>query len=415
MKKFTCLFAVLFLLAAFTSAYSEDVSLQNEKKIAVLPFSNLMKDASLDWLSGGISSTITTKLGNVKGIVLVERSQIEAAVKELSFQSSGFVDEKMAKEMGKMLGVDVITVGEFQKAGDTLRITARFVDVQSGKIISTSDATGNFDGIFKLQDDIAFSLLKSLGIEATANVTSQIKTNSTESLTALQWFEKGYKTQGTSDCDKAIEYYTKAIEVDNAYFLPYLQRGTCYYNNKKDYDTALKDFSKAMELHPQKDTERVRALANRGSAFAAKDKCDAAIKDFNEAIEINPGYAFAYLKRGDCYQNYKKDYESAIKDYSKALELFPQTDTQKAIAFYNRGLAFQTKEEWESAIEDYNKAIEINPKYFSAYFNRGSCYYFGKGKRKDFKDQCIADWKKAADLGSSQARKALKDHFGINY
>lgn len=40
--------------------------------VAVMPFENVNKDTSLDWLSMGISETITNDLLAIKGLALVE-------------------------------------------------------------------------------------------------------------------------------------------------------------------------------------------------------------------------------------------------------------------------------------------------------------------------------------------------------
>lgn len=362
MKKVIIIFVTYFLI------YSCAVFAQSQKKIAVLPFANLMKDDSLEWLTGGISSTITTKLGNVKGLYLVERSQIENALKELSFQGSGFVDEKTAKDVGKLLGVDVIVVGEFQKAGNTLRITARFVEVQTGKIISPADATGKFDDIFKLQDDIAFALLKSLGVDTSSGeIVKQITNNPTENFTAFEWSQKGYDAMQAKNYDKAMEYFGKSIEADNNYAYPYSQRGICYYY-KQNYSLSLADYSKAIELNSSDAT----TFNNRGLTYYQLGDYGSAISDYTQAIKLNPQYASAYYNRGYCY-NEKKLYDETISDYTKA--------------------------------------IELNPQDSGAYYNRGIAYYWGKG----YKDQCIEDWKKAADLGHPDAKINLKKYFEVDY
>ena len=41
-----------------------------------------------------------------------------------------------------------------------------------------------------------------------------------------------------------------------------------------------------------------------------------------------------------------------------------------AVAYFNRGIAYQAKGERDRAIADYDKAIALNPKYANAYYNR---------------------------------------------
>jgi tetratricopeptide (TPR) repeat protein len=60
-----------------------------------------------------------------------------------------------------------------------------------------------------------------------------------------------------------------------------------------------------------------------------------------------------------------KEYEKAIEDYNKAIELDPKF----AIAYTNRGVAYDKLKEHEKAIEDFNKAIELDPKNVAMYLN----------------------------------------------
>ena len=57
-----------------------------------------------------------------------------------------------------------------------------------------------------------------------------------------------------------------------------------------------------------------------------------AIADYTKAIELNPNYANAYYNRGISKHNLK-DYNGAISDYNKAIEI----DPNYANAYYNRG------------------------------------------------------------------------------
>ena len=61
------------------------------------------------------------------------------------------------------------------------------------------------------------------------------------------------------------------------------------------------------------------------------------------------------------------DSDSAILDYGKAIEI----DGRYAVAYLNRGSAFEAKGDHDLAIADYSKAIEINPQYAEAYYDRG--------------------------------------------
>jgi len=68
---------------------------------------------------------------------------------------------------------------------------------------------------------------------------------------------------------------------------------------------------------PSLDTD---SYLNRGVAYGKKGQYDQAIVDFNKAIEINPRYGKAYINRGAAYF-FKREYEKAWDDVSKVQDL----------------------------------------------------------------------------------------------
>ena len=156
------------------------------------------------------------------------------------------------------------------------------------------------------------------------------------------------------------------------------------YGEKGEYDLAIKDFTKAIELKP----DYAIAYNNRGAVYRSKGEHDLAIEDCNEAIRLKHDYAEPYSNRGAAYRN-KGDYDRAIKDYDMAIRL--KHDFVEA--YYNRGLAYHEKREFDLAIKDYNKAIELNPELFHPYYNRGNVYL-----QKGGFDLAIEDYSKAIEL-----------------
>jgi len=126
--------------------------------VAVLPFANESSDPGIEWLTKGIAESVTTALGRVPGVRLVERLQIEKVMKELSFQSTHVVDATTAQEIGKVLGVDFVVIGSYQKFGKRLRFDARRVKVETGEVYETRDAIGVEDQVFDLQKQLGKGL-----------------------------------------------------------------------------------------------------------------------------------------------------------------------------------------------------------------------------------------------------------------
>jgi len=233
------------------------------KNMAVMPFENLAKGgmgfvetnegcnlvngSDNNWIGAGFAETLTTKLCKVKEVNLLEREQLSKILDEIKFQKSGLVDESTAVKTGKMHGVDVMVFGSYQVMGDSLRVSARFVDVETRKVIETAEATGKVDDIFKLQDNIAFSLMDSLKIVLAEKEKKEVKVNPTEDLTAYQWFSKGQYEYNLKLYDKAIEMYRKAISTNSKYANAYFIMADAY-SREGDSDNATLYMKKAASL-----------------------------------------------------------------------------------------------------------------------------------------------------------------------
>jgi len=164
---------------------------------------------------------------------------------------------------------------------------------------------------------------------------------------------------------------------------------------KRDWDGAIADFTKAIELKP----DFAEAFNNRGYARAFKgsmsfvvrrDESDlnAAIADLTSAIKLKPDYAEAYRNRGVA-KGFKKDYGGAIADFTEAIRLKPDFK----LAYIGRGASEIWSGDFDVAIADFTKIIQLNPDDAFAYHRRGEA----KEAKGDL-DGANADYAKALQI-----------------
>jgi len=82
---------------------------------------------------------------------------------------------------------------------------------------------------------------------------------------------------------------------------------------------AIDDYTRAIELDP-KDT---KAYYNRGLAYSNLRQYQKAIDDYTRTIELDPKLAIAYYNRGTVYDELRQ-YQKAIDDYTRTIELDPK-------------------------------------------------------------------------------------------
>lgn len=118
--------------------------------------------------------------------------------------------------------------------------------------------------------------------------------------------------------------------------------------------------------------------------------CTTIINSGNESKE---NHAMAFTNRGIAYDR-KGEYSLALADYDNAITLDPNSGN----AFFNRGLLYGHERKYDSAIADFDKTIALNPKDAEAYFNRAISYSF-KGEP----DLAITDFDLAISLNPKYA------------
>lgn len=196
-----------------------------------------------------------------------------------------------------------------------------------------------------------------------------------------------------NDIDITLLFADKAIKSDPYQFMGYFARA-CAWDAKKEKDKAIENYTKAIELNP----DFADAYYNRGLVLQSKKEQQKATIDFENAIinysntlKINPHSPRLYVCRGNtwyCNGNYDK----AIEDYTTALNINNSAD-----AHYNRGLAWFAKLDYTKAIEDFTQAITLKSDYSDVYNTAiGNAWFAAKKYNK-----AIANYSEAININET--------------
>ena len=185
--------------------------------------------------------------------------------------------------------------------------------------------------------------------------------------TLSEMTQSGVEIYEQGDYETAIEIFDDVLaQIPDA--VTYNARGSAYLA-LGDYDKALDDYYKAVELHPTFP----HAIYNRGRLFSILKRYDDALIDLQKAVEISP-FEFGYRANGNIGLIYHQ-----LGEYDKALEAFGESISQnveeKADVYYFRGETYTMLENYEAAIADYEAAIERFAQYGVAYQSLGYAYY----------------------------------------
>jgi TolB-like protein len=135
--------------------------------VAVLPFKDLTGASKGGSIGEAIRETVTTDLKDVPGLRVIERANLDRVLSEQNLQAMrSDLDPLSTVKVGKLLGATLVVAGAYQKAASNVRLTARFVDVETGEIKGTAKVDGASSDFLTLQDRVTVELLRSAGIEA---------------------------------------------------------------------------------------------------------------------------------------------------------------------------------------------------------------------------------------------------------
>lgn len=253
-----------------------------------------------------------------------------------------------------------------------------------------------------------------------------------------------------------LRLLSDAIRVNSKNDLAYFTRGNLY-KDKGDYEHALADFTKAIELSPLYE----KAHNNRGNIYCMFKDYRRAIYDYKEIIKIDPQNSDAYLNLAVAYHETGADTQEVIRNFKIAadlgsetalknleslgvshnptgakilqknvnpsalssadgVELFRNRRYKEAIEAFTRliqeqpeneasirnniGLCYIQLKEYDNAEKELLRALSIDKNYEKAYYNLGVLYE----KKQDTK-KAMEFYKKVISLnpGHEKAKQKL--------
>ncbi|HKQ93599.1 MAG TPA: protein kinase [Blastocatellia bacterium] len=293
-----------------------------EKSVAVLRFNNVTKSPEDDWLGVGIAETVTADLKNLEGMTVIGRELIYEALRRWNAENHTDFDEKFATRVGREVGARWIIGGGYQRLGEMLRITARFVEVATGEVLKTVKIDGRMSEVFDLQDKIVHDLSRNLDMDSgDLKAAAQRETEVIEAYEACTRARMELFSGSRAGLDEAVQLLEKAIALDPNYAQAYAFMGYAFslkaqfLTNPALLDRAVEYLQKAIELRPML-SDSYSAL---GMTFIAMDRVDDAIGALKRALAIAPDDSFVHAALGRAYYIGKGLFREAAYEYEQAV------------------------------------------------------------------------------------------------
>jgi len=292
--------AVVFLLFDREAINeSVDPGLSRGPIVAVLPFTNIGDDKDKEYFSDGLSEDVSTALTRFTSIRVIPAS--------MTLEYRNNIDPK---SVGDALGAAFVITGSVRLAEDTVRISARLIDIETSTQLwgETYDRELSTASLFAIQTDVAHRVVAT--IADTGGVLSRagqqaFSAQSTDSLQAYSCVLRAYAYLTVHNDEThliARDCLEQAVQVDPGYAEAWAQLGFMYreeiqHNRNRRPDSLARALSAAKHAIELDGSNPMAHFAMSMVRFSLGDYA-AGMAEGEKAIALNPNDSTKALAMG---------------------------------------------------------------------------------------------------------------------
>ncbi len=324
----------------------------------MLPFVNIGRDSTDDYLADGLTNDIINVLGRVPGIRVTSRNVAASAREKFT----------TAEDVGKALNVGRILEGTVQRDGNRLRVTARVTNTDDGFMVWSDMFERTLKDVFAVQDEISGAIATALGAQmAPAELA---KSGGTEQGTsddvAYDLYLRGrhfFQQRGEAPLRKALDLFRQATRKDPSFARAYAGIAGVYsvlplYSSTSG-DAAFAPGIEAATTAIRLDSTIADAYASRAALLAFRWRWTEAEADLQKAIALDPKHASAHQWYGEQLLVRNRVAE-AVVHLRRAAELEPVSPIVGSS--YAMALAMSGRD--SQAVAQARRAIEMDSTLF---------------------------------------------------
>ena len=357
--------------------------------IAVLPFTNVTADSSVDALSDGITESLIANLTHVPDLKVRSRNSV--------FRYKG--KDVDVQKAGNELGVAALVSGRVTAHGDEIEVNAELTDVRDNTELWGQHYSGKNSDLIALQQQIAGDLATKLRSGMSSAEKQQVTRQGTQNPEAYDLYTKGryaFNKRTPADLQASISYFNQAIAKDAGYALAYAGLADTYsvlpnYGGipSEDYPKSSAAARKALELDPTLSYPH----AVLGADYMENEWDFAAGEaEYKKAIELDPNDATARLWYAQDIAQVGGRRDEAIEQAKRAYQLDPLSP----VVVMNVGQALVFAGAYDDGIALCGRLVRDNPSYARGHF----CLAEGYWRKHDYA-KVVDEWKLYAQFSGS--------------
>ena len=332
----------------------------SDRSIAVMPFVDMSEKKDQEYFSDGLSEELIGMLSKVPDL------RVPASSSSFFFKGK----PTSLADIAKTLRVANVLEGSVRKSGNQLRITAQLTRVDTGYQIWPETYDREFKDIFKVQRDIAASVVKALQLKLAPDLSGTGMV--TPSSGAYNLFLQGQyfvRRANIADTQKGIELLKRSLVEEPRYAPAHAELASAYMfmaafgtGGSAEVELAQKETDSALQYDPT----LVAAYVVSANLALAKFDWTAAGAGLDRALAREPNDPQALYRKGVLARVFGH-VDDAIGYYRRSLELDPlEMTTRLHLAF-----ALQAAGQTEDARAEVNDALAISPNAVKLNFTLG--------------------------------------------
>src|SRR6266436_98498 len=296
-----------------------------DKSVAVLPLQNLSDEKANAYFADGIQNEILTKLATVRDLKVISRTSTA------KYQSKPDSLKTVAQE----LGVSTILEGTVQRAGDKVRVNVQLIDARADTHLWANSYDRDFKDVLAVESEVSQEIAEALKANLSPSESHVLASARTHDTEAYDLFLRGEYEFHQAESSLAADAYDRA----DAFYRQALARDPNFAEAAAEL--ARSRLSRHWFVSPlsSSELEEVKSLIDRALALAPNSpeahfalgtffywghrQYEAALTEFNRTLELQPNNALA---RQGCAAVYRRrgEWERSLADSQRAQELDPR-------------------------------------------------------------------------------------------
>lgn len=336
-----CLVTIGTGLTASPSAASSRLTL------AILTFEDQTADPEAAHWGYAIERLLADQLQEAKAI---RRVPAAFGCRQLKLKHGGPISTEQARKIGELIEARRVVWGTYRREGQQWLVTARVLNVASGKPGKELKAASA--DWYAIRDQLGDQILSELGVKPSAPERQRMLQRGTSVPLALEWYSKTYAGQEERKPKAEQESSIRQALAADPQFADAHVALAAVLGSQGRFESAEEAVRQAVKLRP--DDARTHQVL--GFALMFQTKYAEAEKELHEARRLAPDNAETLARLGECSQVQGK-LDDAIAFWSEAKQLEP-TD---AGIHAHLGDAYAKKREREKALRELKEAERLDP------------------------------------------------------